>query len=264
MGANAGASVAESAVLGPDAAVGPSVVIEGGATVVGRVRLLEGTVIGAGAILEGSRAGEPICVGPSALVGAGSVISACDVGREAVLRPGSVVTRPVPPRAVVEGNPARVVYIKPSPETPLPASAERPSAVRERPERLIRFTFVDDMRGLLVAGESGKDVPFEVQRFFTIFGVPGPEARGEHAHLECHQLLVAVAGSLEVICDNGFSGASYLLDTPAHGLHIPPMVWGIQHRYSADAVLLVLASRPYDSADYIRDYQEFRKRARHR
>jgi len=35
------------------------------------------------------------------------------------------------------------------------------------------------------------------------------------------------------------------------------MVWGVQHRYSPDAVLLVLASDPYDAADYIRDHAQF-------
>ena len=35
------------------------------------------------------------------------------------------------------------------------------------------------------------------------------------------------------------------------------MTWGIQYRYSEDAVLLVLASDPYDPADYFRDFDVF-------
>jgi hypothetical protein len=34
-------------------------------------------------------------------------------------------------------------------------------------------------------------------------------------------------------------------------------VWGVQYKFSADAVLLVFASQLYDSADYIRDYDDF-------
>ena len=48
-----------------------------------------------------------------------------------------------------------------------------------------------------------------------------------------------------------------LLDSPGVGVHIPPMVWGVQYKYSADAVLMVLASEHYDASDYLRDYDEY-------
>ena len=35
------------------------------------------------------------------------------------------------------------------------------------------------------------------------------------------------------------------------------MVWGIQYKYSADAVLLVFTSEHYDAGDYVRNYDEF-------
>jgi hypothetical protein len=40
------------------------------------------------------------------------------------------------------------------------------------------------------------------------------------------------------------------------GVHRPPMAWEVQHHLSRDAVLLVLASEPYDPDDYFRDYDE--------
>jgi UDP-2-acetamido-3-amino-2,3-dideoxy-glucuronate N-acetyltransferase len=90
-----------------------------------------------------------------------------------------------------------------------------------------------------------------------VFGVPSVETRGEHAHRECHQFLVCVRGSVSVVADDGRRREEYLLDRPELGLHLPPMVWGIQYRYSADAVLLVFASHYYDPADYIREYDRF-------
>jgi hypothetical protein len=112
------------------------------------------------------------------------------------------------------------------------------------------------VRGSLVAREA-KDVPFVPRRTFLVFDVAGKEARGEHAHRQCEQYLIAVNGSMHVLCDDGTSQREFFLDSPAVGLYMPPMIWGTQYRYSQDAVLLVLASHPYDPADYIRDYESF-------
>ena len=81
--------------------------------------------------------------------------------------------------------------------------------------------------------------------------------RGAHAHRECHQFLVCVAGRLKCLVDDGELNDKIDMDGPSVGVHIPPLVWGTQWRYSSDAVLLVIASHPYDAADYIRDYDEF-------
>ncbi|MFP5369602.1 MAG: WxcM-like domain-containing protein, partial [Actinomycetes bacterium] len=76
-------------------------------------------------------------------------------------------------------------------------------------------------------------------------------------HRECHQVLVCVQGSVSALVDDGSGRQEFVLDRPDVGLHMEPMIWGTQYRYTADAVLLVLASHPYDAADYIRDHDEF-------
>ena len=123
--------------------------------------------------------------------------------------------------------------------------------------RVIRLGTNDDPRGRLTVGEVGQQLPFTPARYFTVSQVPQGEVRGEHAHRECHQFLVSVNGSCSVIVESRGKRAEILLDTPEFGLHIPPMVWGIQHKYSPDAVLLVLASHAYDTTDYFRDYDEW-------
>jgi hypothetical protein len=90
-----------------------------------------------------------------------------------------------------------------------------------------------------------------------VFDVPSKEVRGEHAHRVCGQLLVCLAGSVVVVCDDGTNRQEITLDDRELGVHLPPMVWGTQYRYTRDAVLLVMASHPYDSGDYIRDYDQF-------
>lgn len=124
---------------------------------------------------------------------------------------------------------------------------------------LYQLPHFQDSRGLLSVAESGGQIPFEVKRVFLVSGVPGADIRGEHAHLTLRQMLLCVHGSCEVIADDGENRQSFLLDRPSIGVLLPPMVWGVQHRFTPDAVLLVLASEKYDSADYIRNYDEFVK-----
>ena len=122
-----------------------------------------------------------------------------------------------------------------------------------------RIKRVTDIRGSISVGEFGRDLPFIAKRYFLVFGVPSVETRGEHAHRECQQFLICVAGSCAVVADDGVDRQEFLLDRPELGLHLPPMTWGIQYKYSPDAVLLVFASHYYDDADYIRDYDDFLK-----
>ena len=128
--------------------------------------------------------------------------------------------------------------------------------------RLHVLRVVEDACGYLCVAEVGPVLPFLVRRSFLIYNVPSAELRGAHAHRRCHQFLMAVTGSVRVTADDGTRRETFLLDRPNLGLHLPPMTWGIQDRYSDGAVLLVLASDPYDPADYIRDHADFTRLAR--
>ena len=59
--------------------------------------------------------------------------------------------------------------------------------------------------------------------------------------------------------DDGHVRAEVLLDSPFEGIFIPPMIWATEYKYTADAVLLVMASEVYNPEDYIRDYDLFLK-----
>jgi dTDP-4-dehydrorhamnose 3,5-epimerase-like enzyme len=118
-----------------------------------------------------------------------------------------------------------------------------------------------DSRGALTVAEVEEHIPFPVQRVFLVFDV-GSGVRGEHAHRTLEQFLICVHGSCAVTVDDGDRREEYLLDSPARGLYVPPMIWSVQHSHSRNAVLLVVASAHYDPGDYIRDYEEFRKLVR--
>ena len=202
-----------------------------------------------------------------ASIGAGAVVlPGLEIGRNALVAAGAVVTRSVPPNAVVVGNPAKIVgYVdaaRGEDASAAPAKSEvGASATHVKGATLHRLPRVADIRGSLTVGEFDRSIPFAAKRYFMVFGVPSVETRGEHAHRACHQFLICVRGSCAVVADNGTQRQEYLLDRPDIGIHLSPMVWGIQYKYSADAVLLVFASHYYDSADYIRDYSEFRQLA---
>lgn len=221
-----------------------------------------GSVVGDGVVLEaGAQLGEDVRLEDGVFVGANAtILPNLTVRSRARVAPGAVVTRPVPPNAIVTGNPAQIVgYVDAASHREDAAGASQ-VAVRSTSVRgvnLHHMHYVEDMRGNLSVGELGRDVPFGVKRYFLVYDVPNAEVRGEHAHLRCHQFLVAVKGTLHVVADDGRRREEIVLDRPSLGLHLPPMTWGIQYRYSADAVLLVLASEHYDAADYIRDYDRF-------
>ena len=193
-----------------------------------------------------------------------TILPGLRVGRCAMVGAGAVVTRSVPPYAIVVGNPARIVgYVDGSMRSADAGTVASPLASPDvtktgvRGVTLHRMKHVYDMRGNLTAGEFPRDIPFEVKRYFIVHDVPSTETRGEHAHRTCHQFLICVHGSCSVVADDGTHRQEFLLDRPDLGLHLPPLIWGIQYKYSADAVLLVFASEHYDAAEYVRDYNEF-------
>ena len=204
-----------------------------------------------------------ITIHDGASIGAGAVIlPGVIIGSKAMVAAGAVVTRSVPPNAVVVGNPAKIVgYVDAARSDVAVMAPTKPevgaTATRVAGVKLHHMPRVADIRGSLTVGEFDRSIPFAAKRYFMVFDVPSIETRGEHAHRQCHQFLICVRGSCAVVADDGTNRQEFLLDRPDLGIHLPPMVWGIQYKYSADAVLLVFASHYYDGVDYIRDYAEF-------
>jgi UDP-2-acetamido-3-amino-2,3-dideoxy-glucuronate N-acetyltransferase len=280
------AVVAEGATIGRDCNICSHSFIEGQAVLGDRVTIKSGVQVWDGVRLE-----DDVFVGPNAtftndpfprsqarpeefsktLVCLGASIGAnatilpgITVGRNAMVGAGAVVTRSVPPNAIVLGNPARIQGYAAS-------DRSRSSDVdRVEPGRdagvypasipgvaLHRAVLRRDMRGSLVAAEFGHDVPFEPKRSFFVFDVPGSEIRGEHAHRACHQFITCVRGACSILVDDGRSREEFRLDDPALGIHVPAMIWSSQFGHTSDALLHVLASEHYQASDYIRDYDEF-------
>ena len=202
----------------------------------------------------------------NASIGANAtILPGVRIGQNAMIGAGAVVTNDVPANAIVTGNPARIAGYAESHSSSWseqqPRSVNGVIAEQHQPRgrtgvRLIETPLHMDMRGSLTALE-GAELPFTPMRVFTVFDVPSKEVRGEHAHRECAQLLTCVSGSVHVLWDDGVDRGQVVLDSPTRSLYMPPRVWGSQFRFSNTAVLVVLASLPYDPDDYIRTYDEF-------
>jgi dTDP-4-dehydrorhamnose 3,5-epimerase-like enzyme len=126
----------------------------------------------------------------------------------------------------------------------------------------IPFQIHGDSRGMLVALEGMRDVPFDIRRVYYIFSTCESVRRGQHAHRTLTQLAVAVRGSVTFLLDDGSGPAEVTLDDPASGVLIGPMVWRELHHFSEDCVVMVLADQVYDPSDYIADYDQFLREAR--
>jgi hypothetical protein len=123
--------------------------------------------------------------------------------------------------------------------------------------RIIELPRVPDPRGNLTFIEGGNQIPFDIRRVFYLYDVPGGEDRGGHAHRDLQQLVIAASGSFDVIVDDGTEHARFSLNRSWYGLYVPPMIWTHLENFSSGSVSLVLASAPYDEADYYRHYDDY-------
>jgi len=198
-----------------------------------------------------------------------TILPGVTVGRKAMVGAGAVVTKNVPPHAVVVGNPGRIISYRASDSV---ADRMEPGAIAKTDDcaditvkvplavgdcALWPMPAFDDMRGSLMVADFAQNLPFQPQRCFFVHDVQSHKVRGEHAHRHCEQFLVAVHGELSVVVDDGLQRKEVRLDSPSVGLYMPAGIWGIQYKFSADAVLVVFASHPYQADDYIREYSEF-------
>ncbi|MFV0643412.1 MAG: sugar 3,4-ketoisomerase, partial [Sphingomonadaceae bacterium] len=110
--------------------------------------------------------------------------------------------------------------------------------------------------------EGQNHIPFDIKRVYYLYDVPGGSDRGEHAHRGLHQVIISMAGSFDLLLDDGTKKKKFHLNRSYYGVHICPMTWRYLDNFSSGAVCMVLASAPYDEADYIRDYDTFVKETR--
>jgi UDP-2-acetamido-3-amino-2,3-dideoxy-glucuronate N-acetyltransferase len=271
------------AVIGEDCNICDHIFIENDVLIGNRVTIKSGVQVWDGITLE-----DDVFVGPNATftndrfprskqhpdevirtvvrtgasIGANAtILPGLEIGRCAMVGAGAVVTKNVPPHAIVVGNPARIMgYETNRQPTSAPIQIDGAGASSEigvRGVKVIELPLVEDLRGNLSYAQFPDQLPFTPKRYFLVFDVANKEIRGEHAHHTLKQFLVCIKGTCSIMVDDGAQRAEITLNRPNLGLYIPPLVWGVQYKYSPETVLLVLASDIYQADDYIRDYEQF-------
>lgn len=122
---------------------------------------------------------------------------------------------------------------------------------------IIDLPVISDPRGDLTFMEGNNHIPFDIKRVYYLYNVPVDSERGGHAHRELEQVVFALSGSFRMRVDDGRNKADVWLNNPRKGLYLRNMIWREIDTFSQGAVCMVLASHPYDEADYYREYEEF-------
>ncbi|MEM7733115.1 MAG: FdtA/QdtA family cupin domain-containing protein [Pseudomonadota bacterium] len=119
--------------------------------------------------------------------------------------------------------------------------------------RVVDLPKMTDVRGNLTFVEGCNHIPFDIKRVYYLYDVPGGADRGEHAHKALHQFVICMSGSFDLLLDDGFEKKRFHLNRSYYGIYVCPMIWRYLDNFSSGSVCMVLASEPYDEADYIRD-----------
>ena len=264
------AHILPGAKIGEDCNICDHVFIEGDVLVGNRVTVKCGVQL-----WDGLRIGDDVFIGPNATftndrfprskaypehfaqtvledkvsIGANAtILPGLRIGYGAMIGAGAVVLTDVAPRAIVVGNPGRVVGYADAKECRL---EDLPA---EFAVKSIKWSSHTNSSGRLLVTQG---LPFPVRRIFTIDLVESGAARGAHAHKACHQLLKINSGAVTLVVDDGHRAFQCRMDDPSVMVYLPPLIWGTQFAYGADSSLMVFASEPYDPADYVHDYTKF-------
>lgn len=125
---------------------------------------------------------------------------------------------------------------------------------------IINLPKISNLAGNITAvGNTNEIIPFDINRVYYLYDIPGGESRGAHAHKQLQQLIIAASGSFDITLDDRTTKRTFQLSKPYHGLYMPSGLWRDLNNFSSGAICLVLASHKYDVNDYIYDYSEFLK-----
>ena len=124
--------------------------------------------------------------------------------------------------------------------------------------KIIHLPKILDSRGNLSFFENGNQIPFDIERTYWIYDVPGGELRGSHAFKKSREFIIALSGSFDIVLNDGTKEEKYNLNRSCNGVYVPNFLWRRLENFSTNSLALIVSSISYDPNDYIRDFEEFK------
>ena len=124
--------------------------------------------------------------------------------------------------------------------------------------QIIQLPKIKDTRGNLSFFENSHQIPFDIERTYWIYDVPGGDVRGSHAFKESHEFIVALSGSFDVVLHDGEKEVKYNLNRSYFGLYVPNMLWRRLENFSTNSLALIVSNISYNKLDYITDFKDFK------
>lgn len=125
--------------------------------------------------------------------------------------------------------------------------------------QITKLPIIPDERGNLSFFEEGNQLPFNIQRLYWIYDVPGGEKRGGHAFKQQQEFIIALSGSFDVVLHDGKNEKRFQLNRSYYGIYVPALFWRSLENFSTNSLALVAASTNFIEEDYIRDFNKFQK-----
>lgn len=125
--------------------------------------------------------------------------------------------------------------------------------------KLIELPRINDRRGNLSFAEQNNHVPFTIERTYWIYDVPGGEDRGGHAFKATNEFIIAMAGSFDIMVDDGEKKKTFTLNRSYYGLYIPKGLWRTIENFSTNSLAFEFADTKFNREDYIRSYGDYLK-----
>lgn len=123
--------------------------------------------------------------------------------------------------------------------------------------KIIELPKILDERGNLSFLEEGRHIPFQINRTYWIYDVPGGEVRGGHSYYTNEELIIALSGSFDVVLNDGKEEKVFSLNRSYYGLYVPSGIWRHMENFSTNALGFIVASTSFNEADYEREYTRF-------
>jgi len=133
------------------------------------------------------------------------------------------------------------------------------TALNARNCRWIAVPGAADQRGRVNFLELGKGLDFQPKRLFWLHHIAAGQWRGRHSHRETELVMVVMNGACRVHLDDGAMKETVTLDDPARALYIGTWVWHELTDFTLGTSVVVIASTLYNEAEYLRDYEAFKR-----